>query len=90
MEVNNPEQAWACQKFYTCELLKIVPVFFFTITKSRWKSCHRVFKLLFEKLSGTVTMINGLNGVIVLRGGILVILLDSCVLEFFSLNFMPC
>ena len=25
MEVNNPEQAWACQKFYACELLKIVP-----------------------------------------------------------------
>ena len=28
-------------------------------------------------------MINGLSGVTVLRGGILVILLDSCVLEFF-------
>ena len=24
-EVNNLEQAWACQKFYACELLKIVP-----------------------------------------------------------------
>ena len=35
----------------------------------------------FEKLSGAVPMINGLCRVKVLRGGILVILFDSCVLE---------
>ena len=54
-------------------------VFFFTLTTSRWNRVIVCLNYFFEKLSGPVAMINGLCGVKVLRGGILVILFDSCV-----------
>ena len=55
--------------------------FFFTLTTSRWNRVIVCLNYFFEKLSGPVAMINGLWGVKVLRGGILVILFDSCVVE---------
>ena len=54
---------------------------FFTLTTSRWNRVIVCLNYFFEKLSGPVAMINGLWGVKVLRGGILVILFDSCVVE---------
>ena len=51
--------------------------FFFTLTTSRWNRVIVCLNYFFEKLSGPVAMINGLCGVKVLRGGILVILFDS-------------
>ena len=56
-------------------------LFFFTLTTSRWNRVIVCLNYFFEKLSGPVAMINGLCGVKVLRGGILVILFDSCVVE---------
>ena len=53
------------------------------MTKSRWHRVIPCFNYFFEKLSGTVTIINCLWKMKILRGGILVILFDSCVLDLF-------
>ena len=64
--------------FFFFNNLLPIQYFFYNLLLEKLIVCLNYF---FEKLSGPVAMINGLCGVKVLRGGILVILFDACVVE---------